>query len=100
MNDARKYIECLVSENSNGGGGGSDRQRFSQAHGSDRNHDGGQLNSTSNSRVIEIDQANVGLIIGRGGVKIRELEEKFKVVLRIGKSSSSEEVISSEIIII
>lgn len=88
MNDARKYIERLVGENSNGfGGNGGDRQRSQwQAHGSDQNRDGGQSNSSSNSRVIEIDHSNVGLIIGRGGSKIRELEEKFKVVLKIGES--------------
>lgn len=87
MDDARKYIECLLSENSNGrNDGGGDRQRFqSQAHGSERNYDGGQTNSSSNSRVIEIDHSNVGLIIGRGGSKIRELEERFKVVLKIGE---------------
>lgn len=86
MNDARKYIECLLSDNSGGGGGGGDRSRFqSQAHGSDRNRDEGQSNSSSNSRTIEIDQSNVGLIIGRGGSKIKELEEKFRVNLKIGK---------------
>lgn len=87
MDDARKYIECLLSENSNGrSDGGGDRQRFqSQAHGSERNYDGGQSNSSSNSRVIEVDHSNVGLIIGRGGSKIRELEERFKVVLKIGE---------------
>lgn len=92
MNDARKYIERLVTDNNyNGGGGGGDRQRFrSQAHGSERNRDGGQSNASSNSRTIEIDQANVGLIIGRGGSKIRELEEKFKVVLKIGNASLCE----------
>lgn len=89
MNDARKYIEGFLSEgNNNGGGfgGGGDRQRFGQAHGSDRNLDGGQSNESSNSRTIEIDSSNVGLIIGRGGAKIKELEEKFKVNLKIGRS--------------
>lgn len=87
MNEARKYIERLCSENNNGRDGG-DQQRFnSQAHGgSDRNRDGGQSNSSSDSRTIEIDHSNVGLVIGRSGAKIRELEEKFKVVLRIGET--------------
>lgn len=86
MNEARKYIERLCSENNNGRDGG-DQQRFnSQAHGgSDRGRDGGHSNPSSDSRTIEIDHSNVGLIIGRSGAKIRELEEKFKVVLRIGK---------------
>lgn len=95
MSDARKYIERLVSEVSNGGYGGSgsygdgggsggDRQRFQ----SDRNRDSGQSNGQSDSRIIEIDQSNVGLIIGRGGSKIKELEEKFRVVLKIGKSAN------------
>lgn len=86
MSDARKHIERLVSEVSNGGygGGGGDRQRFQ----SDRNRDSGQSNGQSDSRVIEIDHSNVGLIIGRGGSKIKELEEKFRVVLRIGKSAN------------
>lgn len=95
MDDARKYIEGLVTDNNYNGNGGSsgggDRQRFqSQAHGSERNRDGGQSNASSNSRTIEIDQANVGLIIGRGGSKIRELEERFKVVLKIGNASLCE----------
>lgn len=77
MNEARKYIERLCSENNNGRDGGDQQRSNSQAHGGS--------NPSSDSRTIEVDHSNVGLIIGRSGAKIRELEEKFKVVLRIGK---------------
>lgn len=38
--------------------------------------------------TFEVDHSNVGMVIGRGGSKIREIEEKFQVKLSIGKSFS------------
>lgn len=34
---------------------------------------------------FEIDQSNVGMVIGKGGSKIREIEGRFAVQLQIGK---------------
>lgn len=78
MAETRRYIEDLLSRGNNrngaSGGGNANGRSQSQTRG-----------SPSNSKVIEIDPSMVGLIIGRGGSKIRELEEKFKVNLKIGQ---------------
>lgn len=36
---------------------------------------------------VGVSQSSVGLIIGRGGSKIKELEQRYNVSLRIGKSN-------------
>lgn len=41
------------------------------------------------SATIEVDQGKVGTIIGRGGSKIKEIEERFRVKVRIGESLST-----------
>lgn len=35
--------------------------------------------------TFEVIHSNVGMVIGRGGSKIREIEERFQVKLSIGK---------------
>lgn len=37
--------------------------------------------------VFTVNKSNVGLVIGRGGSKIKELEQNFHVRLNIGKSA-------------
>lgn len=35
--------------------------------------------------IFEIDQKHVGMVIGRGGCKIKEIQDKYNVNLNIGK---------------
>lgn len=64
-----------------GGGYGGDRprQNYGGGGGGYNNYADG---STSN---IEIDSNKVGMVIGRGGAKIREIQESFNVHVKIGK---------------
>lgn len=58
-----------------------DRHNRGQSNDGRRNDrfDGGEAIS------FEIDQSNVGLVIGRGGSKIKMIQEKYNVNLNIGK---------------
>lgn len=86
----------------NGGGGGygqsyGDRSNFGQSR-PPRNFSGAPRNGNGNgggggtfqvvggeSSVIEIDPSKVGMVIGRGGGKIREIQQNFQVHVKIGK---------------
>lgn len=51
------------------------------------NFAGPEKSATANDAIsFEIDSGSVGMVIGRGGAKIREIEEKFQVNLNIGKN--------------
>lgn len=41
----------------------------------------------SASSKMDIDSKKVGMVIGRGGGKIREIQDNFNVHVKIGKSS-------------
>lgn len=55
-----------------------DNRRSSNAYMDAGNDGGDQLSFT-------INKSNVGLVIGRGGSKIKELEQRYHVKLNIGK---------------
>lgn len=42
-------------------------------------------NGGSDTISFEIEQNEVGMVIGRGGARCREIEEKFSIKLKIGK---------------
>jgi len=81
-----------------GGSGGGYGQRPSGGYGGDRQQrpyggggGGGGYNSypdgsTSN---IEIDSNKVGMVIGRGGAKIREIQDNFNVHVKIDREAGS-----------
>lgn len=68
-------------------------ERRERDHSSNRNSDG-RSNYSQRDRndgqdeevAFAINKSNVGLVIGRGGSKIKELEQKFHVRLNIGMS--------------
>lgn len=64
-----------------GGYGGGQRQNYGGGGG------GGGYNNYADgsSSNIEIDSNKVGMVIGRGGAKIREIQENFNVHVKIGK---------------
>lgn len=45
-----------------------------------------QSTNSDDAISFEIAQSNVGMVIGRGGSKIREIEEKYQVKLQIGEN--------------
>jgi len=78
-----------------GGGGGYGGDRPRQNYGGQRQNYGGgggggggynnyADGSTSN---IEIDSNKVGMVIGRGGAKIREIQESFNVHVKIDREA-------------
>lgn len=65
-----------------GGGYGQDRQPR-------QNYGGGGYNNFADgsSSNIEIDSNKVGMVIGRGGAKIREIQENFNVHVKIDREA-------------
>lgn len=49
------------------------------------NRYGSDANTNDDGITFEIEQSNVGAVIGRGGSNIREVEQKFNVNLKIGQ---------------
>lgn len=80
VSDANKYIEEMI-ENSNGQSNGGGRQER-------KDNNQWESRKYDNSLVIEIDPHNVGMVIGRGGSKIKELQSKHNVDMRIGNCKS------------
>lgn len=77
-----QYSRDFNSRNEwNGRDQSSDRHGPTQSNDQRRNDrfDGGEAIS------FEIDQKHVGMVIGRGGCKIKEIQEKYNVNLNIGK---------------
>jgi len=87
-------------QNGGGGGGGGgygqsyDRPNFGQNrpprtnfNGAPRNGNGGGSFQVvgGQSSVIEIDPSKVGMVIGRGGGKIREIQQNFQVHVKIDR---------------
>lgn len=85
-----------------GGGGGSSRGRGgSDGRYQNRREDGGGRNGggfgenrgryedSSNSLVMEINPSKVGAVIGRGGGKIREIQDTFNVNVKVGQYNFS-----------
>lgn len=71
-NDAMEYVLQMLKE----GNGNSDRRNRSTQQGTE-------------SKSIQIDSSAVGLVIGRGGARIREIENNHSVKLNIGKYNIS-----------
>lgn len=73
--------------NQNGGGDWDDEPTSHQ----DRNHDrarySGNHDQQSDQITFTINKSNVGLVIGRGGSKIKELERTYNVKLEIGMNN-------------
>lgn len=46
--------------------------------------DSGSGRKDETSAILEIDPSKVGMVIGRGGSKIRETQETFKVYIKVG----------------
>lgn len=86
VQDAKKYIENLNS------GQRPDRNDSHQRHSDNfrSNQYSRQINGNGGSSptTIEIDSSKVGLVIGRGGSNIKEMERKYNVIIRIGSYSN------------
>lgn len=72
-----------------GFGGGGGRQFYGQDRGGQRPNFGGQprfnnYQQSGASSKIDIESNKVGMVIGRGGGKIREIQDNFNVHVRIG----------------
>jgi len=67
-----------------GGGGGGQRQSYGGGGGGNGGYNNFADGSTSN---IEIDSNKVGMVIGRGGAKIREIQESFNVHVKIDREA-------------
>lgn len=76
-----------------GGGGGGD---WGKSNGRSGQQDGGggggrwgnsndRGGSSEDSMQIEIDPSKVGMVIGRGGSKIKEIQETFGVNVKVGE---------------
>lgn len=108
-NDAKRDIMALVSSSSNwnsdrsGGGGGGSRQfdrsdnsrnydsRNDSSRNFERRNDGSRNNdsrSNDNKDTYEIYPDKVGLVIGRAGATIRDIQDKFKVRVNIDKNEN------------
>lgn len=89
MQDAQAYIEDSLNSGNGRGNrnqrGDQENRSFPQQNQNDRQSYRSQDVQPSEFRSIQIDQSQVGAIIGRGGAKIRELEDKHQVSLKIGK---------------
>lgn len=70
-----------------GGGGGYGGDRPRQNYGGGGGGGGYNNYADGSSSNIEIDSNKVGMVIGRGGAKIREIQESFNVHVKIGKSA-------------
>lgn len=80
--DAKREILDLVSSNRSGGRNFDRNER----NDSSRN-DGSQYESRSeNKETLDIYPDKVGMVIGRGGATIREMQDKFKVRVNIDKN--------------
>lgn len=71
-----------------GGGGGAGRQSYGDrpqrpSYGQTGSYAGYPEGSASS--LLEIESNKVGMVIGRGGSKIREIQENFNVHVKIGK---------------
>lgn len=74
MKDAKDFIESYLSE---------DSQNNEQRREPNRNYN----QQGTDSRSIFIDVSKVGLVIGRGGSKIKELQDKYNVNVKVGMFS-------------
>lgn len=72
VTNAKNYIQNLVGNDTSSG--------MNQSHGN-----GNPQSSGEQSSVMEIDSTKVGIVIGRGGCKIKEIESRFQVHMKIGK---------------
>lgn len=85
-------------QNSAGGGGGGGRQYYGSQERPQRQNFGGpaggggggqprfnNFQQSGASEKIDIESNKVGMVIGRGGGKIREIQENFNVHVKIGK---------------
>jgi len=67
-----------------GYGGGGQRQNYGGGGGGGGGYNNYADGSSSN---IEIDSNKVGMVIGRGGAKIREIQESFNVHVKIDREA-------------
>lgn len=68
----RQYYDRQPRMNFNNGGGGPPRNY-------------NNFDSNSASSKMDIDSNKVGMVIGRGGGKIREIQDNFNVHVKIGE---------------
>lgn len=61
---------------------GGEKQRYQNRNGS---NPGRFSNDSSASITIEIDPSKVGMVIGKGGGKIREIQEAANVNVKVGR---------------
>lgn len=76
--EAKRHITGLIERTGNR----QNDRRDNQGYGNNRGEG-------SSKTVIEIDPSEVGIVIGRGGCKIKELQNKYNVTLNIGKRVSA-----------
>jgi len=81
VQNAKSYIEGMIQDNSMEYSNRSESQYGRRENNQSRN-------TNDESTVIEINPNKVGMIIGRGGGKIRELQEKFNVHLRVDRNEN------------
>lgn len=86
-----------------GGGGRDNQQNYGNGRRDDRNGgnragggggggSGGGYNRGGyggNDFKMEVDHSKVGMIIGKGGCKIKEIQEKYNVNVKIGESTEN-----------
>jgi len=70
-----------------GGGGGYGADRPRQSYGGGGGGGGYNNYADGSSSVMEIDSNKVGMVIGRGGAKIREIQESFNVHVKIDREA-------------
>lgn len=71
------------------GGGGGDWRQSEGRSGQDGQQSGKRWNndrgSSEDAMQIDIDSSKVGMVIGRGGSKIKEIQDMFGVNVKVGK---------------
>lgn len=88
INDAKEEILNLASSSGRfGGGGGGNGGGGSRNHDSRDSRDYGSQ-SSDHKETMEIYPDKVGSVIGRRGITINELQEKFKVRVNIDKNAN------------
>lgn len=81
VEEAKRFVEEFVSNGNSGRDRHSDESRYDKrTQNTERERD----SRYNQSEQLEIDPSKVGFVIGRGGGKIREIQEKFNVNLNIG----------------
>lgn len=73
-------------DNRDGGYNRSGRSNYDSRKNEERqsSNNYGRSNAGGQSETFEIDSSKVGLVIGRGGAKIREIQELYNVNVKIG----------------